>query len=184
MTRSESLSVTVSYRKAGAAAGSDQSHTVVWLRGEHDISTSTSLSGVLARVMALDKADLMVDLSEVSFMGAATVSIFVRAREFLATRSRALTLRSPSVSALRILGLCGLAELIDPPPGDAVRMTAVAGALRTWVAVPPDERVSVEPDESREASEIPVSVAPTLKIHANLASASVSPTDRAGSGKD
>ena len=48
--------------------------TVVWLRGEHDISTVDALANVLARAIAFDD-DVVVDLCDVEFMGAATVGV-------------------------------------------------------------------------------------------------------------
>jgi anti-anti-sigma factor len=53
--------------------------TVVWLRGEHDVSTVSALSQTMARAIALDDGDLVVDLSGVQFMDAATVGVIVRA---------------------------------------------------------------------------------------------------------
>ena len=77
--------MTVSRRRLLAFARRDAARTVVWLRGEHDVSTVAALSETLARAIALDDADLVVDLSDVQFMGAATVGVIVRARELLAT---------------------------------------------------------------------------------------------------
>ena len=97
----ESSIVTFSQRRTD-----DGDQTVVWLRGEHDISTVGSLSELLTRVIALDDADLVVDLSEVQFMGVVTVELLLHARERLELMSRSLTLRSPSRRAAHVLGLC------------------------------------------------------------------------------
>jgi anti-sigma B factor antagonist len=93
--------------------------TVVWLSGEHDLSTLDALSETLARAFALDDADVVLDLSGVQFMGAATIDVIVRAKGVLDLRSRALTLRSPSESAQRVVDLCGLADLVEPSSADA-----------------------------------------------------------------
>ena len=82
---------------------------VVWLRGEHDFFTMPGLWGTMAQAIAFDDGDVVVDLSEVDFMDASTISVLVRARTMLATRSRSLTLRAPSNTAVRILDLCGVA---------------------------------------------------------------------------
>jgi anti-anti-sigma factor len=100
---------------------------VVHLRGEHDLTTVTALSATLARAITLGDADLVVDLSRVDFMGAATVGVFIWARELLSARSRSLVLRSPSSSARRVLELCDLDSLIETPaeaagPGVEVTM--------------------------------------------------------------
>jgi anti-anti-sigma factor len=92
---------------------------VVRLRGEHDLATVTELSATLARAITLGDADLVVDLSQVEFMGAATVGVFAWARELLSARSRSLVLRSPSSSARRVLELCDLDSLVETPSDDA-----------------------------------------------------------------
>ena len=122
----ELLSETVSHRGLLAFAWRDAACTVVWLRGEHDVSTVATLSQTLARAIALDDADLVVDLSEVRFMSTATVDVIVRARELLRGRSRSLTLRSPSRCARRIFELCGHTDLVDPRRAGA-RPAHVAG---------------------------------------------------------
>src|SRR5687768_658417 len=113
MAPTEPSSLTVSRRGLLAFARRDAARTVVWLRGEHDVSTVAALSETMARAIARDDADLVVDLSEVQFMGAATVGVIVRAQELLGLRSRSLALRSPSRCARRILDLCGHADLLD-----------------------------------------------------------------------
>ena len=145
----ELLSVTVSRRGLLAFARRDAARTVVWLRGEHDISTVAVLAEIMARAIARDDADLVVDLSEVQFMGAATVGVLVRARELLEPRSRSLTLRSPSRCARRMLDLCGHADLRGTRRGDATPpMAGAAGALGTWVAVPATDRADEGADVS------------------------------------
>ena len=63
-------SVTASRPGSVEYAGRDEDGTVVRLRGEHDISTVDELSQTVARAIALDDGDLVIDLSEVEFMGA------------------------------------------------------------------------------------------------------------------
>jgi anti-anti-sigma factor len=146
MARTGSSSVIVA---CGVAfVGYDADGTIVWLRGEHDLSTVAALSEAMAGAFALDDAEVVIDLSGVEFMGAATVGVIVRAGEFLRLRSRCLVLRSPSTCARRILDLCGLAGLLDPRPVDATRMTGTAGALGTWVAVPSTDRFDRRADSS------------------------------------
>jgi anti-anti-sigma factor len=91
----------------------------VWLSGEHDLSTVDAFSQTLARVFALDDGDVVLDLSGVQFMGAATIDVIVRAKDALDLRSRVLTLRSPSVSAQRVVDLCDLADLVEASSTDA-----------------------------------------------------------------
>ena len=103
----------VSRRDSSAFTERDCDCTVVWLRGEHDASTVSALWETIDQAIALDDSDVVVDLSGVEFMGSATVGVIIRARESLRPRARALTLRSPSRCAQRLLDLYGLAELID-----------------------------------------------------------------------
>ena len=101
-------SVTRCRRGSAEYAGRDTDGTVVRLRGEHDISTVDELSQTVARAIALDDDDLVIDLIGVAFMGAATIGVLVRASQALGLRTRSLTLRSPSTRVQRVLDVCGL----------------------------------------------------------------------------
>jgi len=137
----EPLSGTVSRRGQPSSLADEADSTVVWLHGEHDITTVATLSEVMTQAIAFDDGDLVVDLRGVEFMDAATVGVIVRARGFLRRRSRALVLRSPSGYARRLLDLCGLAHLVDLRLADVTPPPGPAGALGTWVAVPAGDRV-------------------------------------------
>ena len=91
----------------------DGERAVVWLDGEHDIATVDVLADTLANVVFADDADLIVDLSNVTFMSAATIEALIDGRNLLLRRSRTLTLRSPSRCARRLLDLFGLAGLVE-----------------------------------------------------------------------
>lgn len=147
-------------------AGRDAGHTVVWLWGEHDIATVDQLAAVLSQAIALDEADLVLDLSGVTFMGAATLGVILRARVLLRLRSRTLALRSPSGSARRLLNasrrdlsLEGMWETRGP---------AVGEALSTWVAVP-----------VTAADSITSGCAPSAARHLHVVGAQAPLTDRA-----
>jgi anti-anti-sigma factor len=99
----------------------DGDRTVVWLDGEHDIATVLLLSDTLAKAIALDDVDVVVDLSEVEFIDAATIGVLLKGWSFLQGRSRTLTLRSPSRCAARIIDICGLNSLIEPV-GSTIRI--------------------------------------------------------------
>jgi anti-anti-sigma factor len=94
-----------------------------------------ALIETMARVIAIDDSDLVVDVSEVQFMGAETVEVLVRARDFLRARCRSLTLQSPAACVARALELCGAADLLGPFPTEAP-IGGPAGAVGTWVWVP------------------------------------------------
>ena len=119
------VSVAASKRGTGPAA-SDRGRMVVWLRGEHDIASRARLSTTMAYIIGLDDSDIVIDLSGVTFMDASTVSAIVSARQALRLLTRSLDVRAPSPPALRLLNLCGLADLIDTPPPPVRRQLASA----------------------------------------------------------
>ena len=90
---------------------------VVVMRGEYDITTVASLWKWFGQVMAADDADLIVDMGEVTFLDAATISVVIRARTFLAERSRWLLIRSPSPCVRRIFEICELDTLFEVTAG-------------------------------------------------------------------
>ena len=81
-------------------------YTLVSLEGEHDIASMFDVAGSFAIAIALDDADLVVDLSKVEFMGAETIGVLIRARKYLEDQSRSLTLLKPAPCAQRVLDLC------------------------------------------------------------------------------
>lgn len=98
--------------------------TVVWLRGEHDVSTVAELSRTMAEAIATDDV-VVVDLSGVEFMDATTVGVLAAADDYLEVRSRSMVLRAPSRCARRVLEASGLAGLLDRyPPAAALEPAA------------------------------------------------------------
>lgn len=180
MTLYESSSVITPRRAIGTVSGQfDADRTVVWLHGEHDIATSSALSETLSEAIALDESDLLVDLSDVSFMSAATVDVIIRARNFLRPLSRSLMLQDPSARARRVLDLCGLAHFIEHDPA-LVPLVVETGALGSWVDVPVTDQVIAEPTPPAPDLE---RVAEPVRIHARTASvlaASEDVADRLG----
>lgn len=137
----ESSSVWVVGRGVTALVEHVDDHTVVWLRGEYDLASVPALAEVLARAMAIDDADLFVDLAQVQFMDASTVDVLVRAHAFLDQRSRSLWLQAPSGPAARVLEVCELMHVVVPPTSAFPPVSATGGALGTWVAVPTEQRI-------------------------------------------
>jgi anti-anti-sigma factor len=123
-----------SFRVSLPGAGHEIRPTVVWLQGEQDIATDGELWRVLARGIAANNAAIVVDLSEVELMSASTLGVIVKARVLLREQSRSLTVRHPSAFVRRIIGICGLEDLLGP---SGQRNDGGAGdALGSWVAVP------------------------------------------------
>ena len=87
------------------------------LETTHDIRTVVALRGELDTfddAIAQDDSDVVVDLAEVEFIGAAWIGTLVRSRACLQAQDRELTLRSPSRVVYHLLELCGLSYLIEP----------------------------------------------------------------------
>ncbi|MEO8698339.1 MAG: STAS domain-containing protein [Acidimicrobiales bacterium] len=87
---------------------------VVQLHGDHDCSNTPTLAATLASAVARERTNLIVDLSEVQFINAATLRVLTAAGEFVSGEGRTFALRSPSRSARRILDLCGARGLCEP----------------------------------------------------------------------
>ena len=114
---------------------------VVQLWGEHDGSTVGLLAAVLASAVALDETNLMVDLSKVQFINAATVRVLTAAGDFLRSEHRTFALRSPSRCAQRILELCGASGLVETPPAIVPIATSwTRTTLRTHATAPTQSR--------------------------------------------
>jgi anti-anti-sigma factor len=97
----------------GDAAAPRRGGVVMWLSGEHDQSTADALAETMTVAIGVAGAGLVVDLSGIAFMGAATLSVLLRAHEALQAEGRTLTLRSPSSCARRLLEVCNLEWLVS-----------------------------------------------------------------------
>jgi anti-anti-sigma factor len=101
---------------------------VVWLGGEQDMYTAAAVAAALARADAEGEGDVVVDLSEVRFVGAAIVTVLIGGGNALRQRSRSLVLRDPPPFVRRILEVCGLAGLVEAGP--SVPAGGTPGAVR------------------------------------------------------
>jgi anti-anti-sigma factor len=90
------------------AATRDRGPVVVWLDGEEDIATVAVLKNRLAIAVCAHDADVIVDLSGLTFLSTATIDELIRVRNILLCQNRNLVLRSPSRFSRRVLDLCGL----------------------------------------------------------------------------
>ncbi len=98
---------------------------VLTMVGEHDISTVDPLTYELGRLIDEDHANVVVDLSGVTFMDVSIVNCLHRTELRLRRDARALLLRAPSPNARRLLDLCenisplgfhfvGVGRLVEP----------------------------------------------------------------------
>jgi anti-anti-sigma factor len=106
--------VTVSERHDSGRESNCDVRTVVSLKGELDSAALNSLVVEFADAIAHDDSDVVVDLADVEFIGAAWIGTLVQSRAVLRAQDRDLTLRSPSGVVHRLLDLCGLSYLVEP----------------------------------------------------------------------
>lgn len=95
----------------------DGEEVVVATSGEVDLVTAPHLGAVAAAVTGRGPARVVLDLSGVTFMGAAGLGIIAASAEQLAPGGGRLVLRAPSHLVRRMLeitGLDGVAEVEEP----------------------------------------------------------------------
>ena len=107
----------VRYDPSTPVVYADGTRTVIDLRGEWDLSTRSVLCDVLSKVIALSTGDVVMDLTEATFIDTAIVRALAGAQQLLDRQERKLTFRSPSRLATRVLHLFGLTDLIEPRQG-------------------------------------------------------------------
>ena len=90
--------------------------TVVALHGEQDLSVVADLREALTLAIAGGNGDLIIDLTDVSFVDLTIVRALAHGRELLQNQSRDMFVRGPSRTVGRALELCGLADADEPAP--------------------------------------------------------------------
>lgn len=88
--------------------------TVVWLAGEHDLSSAGELVQAIATAMASGRSDVVIDLSRVEFMDSTTIDQILAARTRLGAEGRTARVRDPSPAARYLLEICDLTDLVVP----------------------------------------------------------------------
>jgi anti-sigma B factor antagonist len=109
----------------------DSSRSVPWLSGELDIATAATVREGLASACRDASAEVIVDLSHVSFFDAVTVRLFAQANDQLNKTGGRLTLLGLSPLQEKVLRICGLDHLLavavcrssDVPSGHAGAMS-------------------------------------------------------------
>src|SRR4051812_15172580 len=92
---------------------SDGSVRVVRLIGELDSYTAPDVERQLLE--SAGSADCVADLSDLSFLSAAGLDMFVRIRDRCGAAGRTFWLRNPQPIARRVLELTNLEHLLDGP---------------------------------------------------------------------
>jgi anti-anti-sigma factor len=105
---------------------------VLTLAGEIDLATQSELRSLLDEAIASGDRDLSLDLTGVTFMGAAGLTEMLRAAEDLHHRDRDFTLRGTSAFVRRLLEITSLTEAL--PLHDTQRPPMIVQALEMAVA--------------------------------------------------
>ena len=123
--------------------GREGSRVIVWLRGDHDVSTAGGLGTALDVAGAMGAGDVVVDLAGTTFLDGAIVRVLAR-RASNAGRPRRLRLRHPSSAVRRVLAACGIDGLVDPAPPEAAG-PAAPGTPPGTAAPPPEAPTASAP---------------------------------------
>ena len=106
------------WRDAASAAvevWSEGDRPVIGLFGEHDLASEAELLDALARFCGVGTVgDVVVDLSEATFIDSTTIASLIGGRNLMHSQGRSLLLRAPSPQARRVLELCGLLVYFEP----------------------------------------------------------------------
>lgn len=94
--------------------------------GEIDLATAPDVLATLLAASKSKTAGIVVDVSGVTFFGAAGIGAVLRARNHERDHGRDLVLRAPPPIVTRVLGICDLTDLVEPPA------TAPATGSATW----------------------------------------------------
>ena len=105
---------------------------VVALTGEVDHHAAPAFRGKLFRAMRDGESEIVVDLSEATFLDSATLGVLLDARKRLVPSGRALSLVCREASILRLFEITALDRLFEIHPTLAAaldRKAAVGGAV-------------------------------------------------------
>ena len=129
---------------------------VVGVGGELDLLTAPGLGALVNALADAGHTHVVLDLVTLDFMDAAGLRVIAAAVARLRPGGGALLVRSPSLMVRRILGICGMLDLVERgspaalplvapehrPVDESVAVTAVPPAV---VAASPPVRVTVPP---------------------------------------
>jgi anti-sigma B factor antagonist len=88
------------------------SEVVVGLEGDLDLATVEPLSGILREILEQRPATVAVDLARVSFLDSTGIRCLVNAARAAETDGCKLVVRRPTATVVRVLGICGVDELL------------------------------------------------------------------------
>ena len=92
----------------------------ITVRGELDLDTAPYLTDLVEQVAAGRPEQVIIDMANVSFFGAAGVTALLRANDIITGAGGRLRLRSPSPQTHRILAITAIDDLFQPSTSDVV----------------------------------------------------------------
>ena len=105
--------------RALADPGSSNVARPCWVRvavaGDIDLATAPEVLATLLAASRSGTVGIVVDVSAVTFFGAAGIGVFIKARNHKREQGRDLWLRAPPSIVRRVLDICDLADLVEPP---------------------------------------------------------------------
>jgi anti-anti-sigma factor len=93
------------------------------VRGEIDVFTAPVLAAVVGALVEGGRLDVILDLSELTFMDAAGMRVIVHASNQLGAAGRTLTVQSPSAIIRRTLEITGVDALIEASSAEVPAVT-------------------------------------------------------------
>ena len=102
------------HTRVTSTVGIDHRHpgfTVIWLKDEHDEATVGGLRTLLSIEIASTMNDLVLDLTDVTFMGCSTLAVLVSANAALVQQGRHLAARGTPRCVRRLFELSNVAAL-------------------------------------------------------------------------
>ena len=92
--------------------------------GEIDLGNVTELRSVLEELLAATDGDIVIDLSDVSYLDSCGLHELVTAQGRFAALDRRLVVQRPTAAVLRLFELCDVTELLSmSADGDGWRPT-------------------------------------------------------------
>src|SRR3954449_5672063 len=89
-----------------------ESEVVVCLDGVLDLATVEALSQLLREILEDRPATVAVDLARLSFLDSTGIHCLVNAAQTAASVGCKLIVRRPNATVVRVLGICGVDELL------------------------------------------------------------------------
>lgn len=107
----------------------DGLQAVISVRGDLDAQTAPTLDGLVSALIAESHLDLIFDLSNSTFVGAAALSILAKSAQLVEPGRGAITVRSTNPSLARMLEMTGLQQLLsyEPIPAAAAQRLSAVG---------------------------------------------------------